>query len=125
MFRPDKWGLQFSSRVVWRSFHLRCSEVKESSLRAEKFISSCNRGLRLPSVGCLVDAAAWLDRRGRLKKTFTPFLRLKVTQAVLDGIFDRMLSTRVWLSYDAIVNRVLPRKVAQAVKVPMTLDSRS
>ena len=37
-------------------------------------ISSCNQDLRLPSVGCLVDAAAWLDGRGRLKKKFYSFL---------------------------------------------------
>ena len=38
-------------------------------------ISSCSQGLRLPSVGCLVDAAAWLDGGGRLKKRFSLFLR--------------------------------------------------
>ena len=64
----------FSSRVVISSFHLRCSGVKEASLRAGKLISSCSQGLRLPSVGCLVDAAAWLDGRGGLKKNVYSFL---------------------------------------------------
>ena len=48
--------------------------VKESSLRAGKWISSCSQGLQLPSVGCLVDAAAWPDGRGRLKKIVYSFL---------------------------------------------------
>ena len=48
--------------------------VKESSLRTGKWISSCSQGLRLPSVGCLVDAAAWLDGRGRLQKKKYSFL---------------------------------------------------
>ena len=51
--------------------------VKESSLRAGKMISSCTQGFRFPSVGCLVNAAAWLDGRGRLQKKKTPFLRPK------------------------------------------------
>ena len=42
--------------------------VKEASLRAGKLISPCSQGLRFPSVGCLVDAAAGPDGRGRLQK---------------------------------------------------------
>ena len=75
LLRPAKWGLQFfPSRIVRRSFHLRCSGVKESYLRAGKLTISCSQGLRLPSVGCPVDAAAWLDRRGRLQKRVYSFL---------------------------------------------------
>ena len=63
----------FSSRVVRRFFDFRCSGVTESSLRAEKLISSCSQDLQLPSVGCLVDATAWLDGRGRLQKQVYSF----------------------------------------------------
>ena len=99
----------FSSHVVRRFLHLRCSGVKESSLRAGKLISSCSQGLRLPSVGCLVDAAAWLDGRGRLKKMFPPFFEAEdLTQLNSRGCRYRLV--------DASVNRVLPREVAQAVK---------
>ena len=77
MIRPDKCSPVFLPcfDVPFTSDAL---GVKESSLRAEKWISSCSQGLRLPSVGCLVGAAAWLDRKGRLKtKTKIPFLRPK------------------------------------------------
>ena len=79
LFRPDMWGLQhcFSSLVFDVPLTSDAPEVKQSSLRAGKLTSSCSQGLRFPSVGRLVDAAAWLDLRGRLQKTFTPFLRPK------------------------------------------------
>ena len=98
-----------SSSVVRRSFHLRCSGVKRSSPRAGKLISSCSQGLRLPSVGYLVDAAAWLDGRGRLKKKAYSFLEAED----LTQLDSRECRYRL---VDAIVNRVLPREVAQAVK---------
>ena len=83
--------------------------MKEYSLRAGKLIGSCNQGLRLPSVGCLVDAPAWLDRRGRLQKKVSSFLEAEgLTQLDSRGCRYRLV--------DAIVNRVLPREVAQAVK---------
>ena len=78
MLRPDKWSLQFVSLVFDVPLTSGAPGVKESILRAGKWISSFSQGLRLPSVGYLVGAAAWLDRRGRLqKKTKTPFLRPK------------------------------------------------
>ena len=66
LLRPDTWDPQFSSLVFDVPLTSDAPGVKESSLRAGKWISSCSQGLRLPSVGYLVDAAAWLDRRGRL-----------------------------------------------------------
>ena len=103
----------FSSRVVRRSFHLQCSGVKESSLRAGKLISCCSQGLRLPSVGCLVDAAAWLDGSGRLQKNVYSFLEAKGLTQLDSQCLRRECHYRL---VDAIVNRVLPREVAQAVK---------
>ena len=48
--------------------------VKESSSEQENGLApSCSEG-RLLSVGCLVDGAAWLDRRGRLHFYFYSFL---------------------------------------------------
>ena len=44
-----------------------------------------------------------------------------LTHSLLDAIFDQMLSTRSIV--DAIVIRVLPREVAQAVKIPTALES--
>ena len=41
--------------------------VKESSLRAGKWISSCSQSPRLLSGRCLAGAMARLDRRGRLQ----------------------------------------------------------
>ena len=48
-----------------------------------------------------------------------------LTHSLFDAICGRMLSVRVLCCriVDAIVNRVLPREVAQVVKVPTTLDS--
>ena len=79
LFRPDTWGLQhcFSFLVFDVPLTSDAPGVKESSLRARKLISSCSQDLRFSSVGRLVDAAAWLDWRGRLQKKFTPFLRPK------------------------------------------------
>ena len=103
----------FSSRVVRRSFHLRCSGVKESSLRAGKLISSCSQGLRLPSVGCLVGAAAWLDGRGRLQKEVYPFLEAEGLTQLDSPCLRHECHYRL---VDAIVNRALPREVVQTVK---------
>ena len=74
LLRPNKWGLQFFLPRFDVPLTSDAPGVKESSLRAGKWMSSCSQGLRLPSVGCLVDAAAWLDRRGRLQKTIYSFL---------------------------------------------------
>ena len=68
VFSPLLFNVPFTSDVLG---------VKDSSVRVGKLISSCIQNVRLPSVGCLVDAAAWLDRRGRLQKKFTSFLKLK------------------------------------------------
>ena len=68
--------------------------VKESSLRAGKWISSCSQSLRLPSGGCLVGAATWLDRKGRLQKKMYSFLEAEgLTHSLVGAIVDRMLST--------------------------------
>ena len=102
MLRPDRWGLQFYFLVLTFLSPPMLWGVKESSLRAGKWISSCSQSLRLPSVGCLVGAAAWLDRRGRLKnKIKNPFFLEAegFTHSLLDAIFDRMLSTRLSLPY--------------------------
>ena len=68
--------------------------VKESSLQAGKWISSCSQGFRYPSVGCLVGVADWLDRRGRLQKQkqklFFFFADEGVTHSQTAGIFDGM-----------------------------------
>ena len=79
LFRPGTWGPQhcLSSLVFDVPLTSDAPGVKESSLRAGKWIGSCSQGLRLPSVGCLVDAAAWLNGIGRLQKKFTPFWRPK------------------------------------------------
>ena len=77
LLQPDTWGPQFLSHVFDIPLTSDAPGVKESSLRTGNWISSCSQGLRLHSVGCLVDAAAWLDGRGRLQKTFTPLLRPK------------------------------------------------
>ena len=68
MLRPDKWDLQFYFLVLMFLSPPMLWGVKETSHRAGKWISSCSRGLRLPRVGYLVGAAAWLDRKGRLNK---------------------------------------------------------
>ena len=77
LLRPDKWGLRFFPPSLFDvPLTSDAPGVKESSLRAGKWISSCSQGRRVPSVGCLVDAAAWLDERGRLqKKNNAPCLR--------------------------------------------------
>ena len=125
LFRPDTWGQQhcFPPLVFYVPLTSDAPGVKESSLQAGKWSSSCSQGLRLPSVGCLVDAAAWLDGRGRLqKKSFLLSLRPIEGLTQLDSRCHHRSDaweTRVPLScriVDVIVNRVLPREVAQAVK---------
>ena len=68
MLRPDKRGLQFFSLVFDVPFPSDAPGVKESSLRAGKWISSCSRDLRFPSCGCLAGATARLDRRAGFEK---------------------------------------------------------
>ena len=82
----------FSSRVVRRSFHLRCSGVKESSLRAGKLIGEAGF---------------------KKKSLLLSSLRLDPLAFRCDQRSDAGYRCRI---VDAIVKRVLPREVAQAVK---------
>ena len=115
LFRPDTWGPQhcFSSLVFDVPLTSDAPGVKESFLRAGKWVSSCSQGLRLPSVGCLVDAAAWLNGRGRLQKKVYSFLEAEgLTQLDSRECLYRLVST----PSTPLVNRVLPREVAQELK---------
>ena len=103
--------------------------VKESSLRAGKLISFCSRSLRLPSGGCLADATARPDRRGKIKKITPFFLEAEGVTHLRVFFVDMLIGCEVHeyrcRIIEAIVNRVLPREVAQAAMVPTTLVSRS
>ena len=59
------------------------------------------------------------------KKAFTLFLRPKLTHSlsVPSLVGSRVHEDSRCRIVDAIVNRVLPREVAQAVKIPTTFDS--